>query len=55
MRARMQLMRKGGVVLNFARGGIVDTTAVIAALDAAICMRYVCDFPSNALKDHPRW
>jgi len=52
--ARIQLMRKGGVVLNFARGGIVDTQAVVAALDAGHLHGYVCDFPSNALKDHPK-
>jgi D-3-phosphoglycerate dehydrogenase len=52
--ARIQLMRRGSAVLNFARGGIVDTAAVIAALDAGHLHAYVCDFPSNALKDHPR-
>jgi D-3-phosphoglycerate dehydrogenase / 2-oxoglutarate reductase len=51
---RLALMRQGGVVLNFARSGIVDTTAVLAALDAGRLQGYVCDFPSNALKDHPR-
>ncbi len=52
--ARIQLMRRGSAVLNFARGGIVDTEAVVAALDAGHLHAYVCDFPSNALKDHPR-
>ena len=52
--ARLKLMRKGGVILNFARAPIVDTQAVIAALDAGRLRAYVCDFPSNALKDHPR-
>jgi D-3-phosphoglycerate dehydrogenase / 2-oxoglutarate reductase len=52
--ARIALMRKGGVVLNFARGGIVDAAAVVAALDAGHLHAYVCDFPSNALKDHPK-
>ena len=51
---RMGLMRRGGVVLNFARGAIVDTAAVVAALDAGQLHAYVCDFPNNALKDHPR-
>ncbi len=51
---RVALMRRGGVVLNFARGGIVDTAAVLAALDAGQLHGYVCDFPSNALKDHPK-
>ncbi len=52
--ARIQLMRKGSMVLNFARGGIVDSAATIAALDAGHLHAYVCDFPSNALKDHPK-
>lgn len=51
---RLALMRKGSVVLNFARGPIVDAAATIAALDAGQLHAYVCDFPSNALKDHPR-
>lgn len=51
---RIQLMRRGSVVLNFARGGIVDTPSVIAALDSGQLHGYICDFPSNALKDHPK-
>lgn len=51
---RIALMRRGGVVLNFARGGIVDSSAVLAALDSGQLHGYVCDFPSNALKDHPK-
>ena len=52
--ARLNLMRKGGVILNFARAPIVDDAAVIAALDGAQLGAYVCDFPNNALKDHVR-
>jgi D-3-phosphoglycerate dehydrogenase / 2-oxoglutarate reductase len=51
---RVRLMRKGGVVLNFSRGGIVDIPAVLAALDSGHLHAYICDFPVNALKDHPR-
>jgi D-3-phosphoglycerate dehydrogenase len=51
---RLNLMRKGGVILNFARAPIVDDAAVIASLNAQHLGAYVCDFPSNALKDHPR-
>ncbi|WP_289445346.1 NAD(P)-dependent oxidoreductase, partial [Klebsiella pneumoniae] len=43
-----------GVLLNFSRSGIVDDPAVVAALDAGRLHGYVCDFPSNLLKDHPR-
>jgi D-3-phosphoglycerate dehydrogenase len=51
---RLRLLKKQGVILNFAREGIVDTAAVIEALNANALHAYVCDFPSNALKGHPR-
>jgi D-3-phosphoglycerate dehydrogenase / 2-oxoglutarate reductase len=51
---RLRLMRPGGVILNFARPAIVDDAAVLAALDAGRLHAYVCDFPNNALKDHPK-
>ncbi|HEX4619719.1 MAG TPA: phosphoglycerate dehydrogenase [Steroidobacteraceae bacterium] len=51
---RLALMKPGGTLLNFARAGIVDDAAVIAALDAGRLRGYVCDFPNNALKDHPK-
>jgi D-3-phosphoglycerate dehydrogenase len=47
-------MPPGGVVLNFSRAPIVDDRAVLAALDSGQLQAYVCDFPKNALKDHPR-
>ena len=52
--ARLKLMRKDGVVLNFSRAPIVDDAAVIAALNSGRLHAYVCDFPKNALKDHPK-
>jgi D-3-phosphoglycerate dehydrogenase len=52
--SRIQLMPRGGVVLNFSRAGIVDAAAVLAALDAGHLHGYVCDFPTNATKDHPK-
>jgi len=51
---RLALMKPGGTLLNFARAGIVDDAAVIAALDAGHLRGYVCDFPNNALKQHPK-
>jgi D-3-phosphoglycerate dehydrogenase / 2-oxoglutarate reductase len=51
---RLRLMKKGGVLLNFSRAGIVDDGAVIAALDDGHLHGYVCDFPNNLLKDHPQ-
>jgi D-3-phosphoglycerate dehydrogenase len=52
--ARLRLMRPGGTVVNFSRAGIVDVAAVIGALDAGTLARYVCDFPTNAIKAHPK-
>jgi D-3-phosphoglycerate dehydrogenase / 2-oxoglutarate reductase len=52
--SRLALMRRGGIVLNFARAGIVDDAAALAALDSGQLHAYVCDFPKNGLKDHPR-
>ena len=51
---RIARMKKDAVILNFARGGIVDDAAVVKALDAGKLYAYVCDFPSNLLKNHPR-
>jgi D-3-phosphoglycerate dehydrogenase / 2-oxoglutarate reductase len=51
---RLRVMRPQSVLLNFARHGIVDDQAAVAALDAGHLYAYVCDFPSNLLKDHPR-
>jgi D-3-phosphoglycerate dehydrogenase len=52
--ARLRLMPRRGTVLNFARAAIVDEAAVIAALDRGQLASYVCDFPTRAIKDHPR-
>jgi D-3-phosphoglycerate dehydrogenase len=51
---RLKHMKKGAVLLNFARDGIIDDAAAVAALDAGQLYAYVCDFPSNLLKGHPR-
>ena len=51
---RLRLMRPNSVLLNFARNGIIDDEAAVAALDQGHLYAYVCDFPSNLLKDHPR-
>lgn len=51
---RLKNMKDNVVVLNFARNGIVDDEAMVAALDSGKAYAYVCDFPSNLLKNHPR-
>ena len=52
--ARLRLMRNGGTILNFSRVGIVDVTALVDALDDGQLASYICDFPTNAIKDHPK-
>lgn len=47
---RLAMMKKGGVILNFSRDGIVDDQAVLDSLQADHLHAYVSDFPSNLLK-----
>ncbi len=51
---RLKVMKDNIVILNFARNGIVDDVAMVEALDSGKAYAYVCDFPSNLLKNHPR-
>ena len=51
---RLRLMKKGVIILNFARAGIVDDEAVSAAIKEGRVYAYVCDFPTNLLKNHDR-
>lgn len=51
---RLQLLHKGGVLLNFSREGIVDNDAVLEALAAKKLRAYVCDFPAQKLAGHPQ-
>jgi len=52
---RLKIMKKGCVLLNFARDGIVNEEAVLAGLNDNRLHAYVCDFPSNLLRQHPRF
>ena len=52
--ARLKLMRSGGTILNFSRAQIVSEADVLAALNAKTLHAYVCDFPTNGVKGHPR-
>lgn len=51
---RLGMLRNGGVVINFARGGVVDNEAIIAALDSGSLHNYVCDFPTPELIAHDK-
>jgi D-3-phosphoglycerate dehydrogenase len=50
---RIDLMKHGGVILNFAREGVIDEQAVIEGLDAKKLRAYICDFPTERMKSHP--
>ena len=51
---RLKHMKDNVIILNFARNGIVDDEAVSEAIKAGKIYAYVCDFPSNLLKNHQR-
>lgn len=49
---RLRLTKKGVIILNFARDGIIDKTALLNALDKKQVACYVCDFPCEQLKNN---
>lgn len=51
---RLKIMKDNVTILNFARNGIVDDEAVSVAIKSGKVNAYVCDFPSNLLKQHER-
>lgn len=47
-------IKKGAILVNFSRAGVVDEAAVVEALDSGALHAYVCDFPTAALIKHPK-
>ena len=45
-------MKEGAALLNFSRGEIVDTAALLEALDKGQLRRYVTDFPNAEILGH---
>ena len=52
--AELAMLPAHAVVLNFAREGIVNEAAVVAALDAGKLGGFVSDFPTSATYRHPK-
>ncbi len=51
---RIALMNDGGILVNFARGGVVDDAAAIAALDSGKLHAFITDFPTPEMIAHPK-
>lgn len=47
--AELSAMKQGSVLLNFARGGLVDEKALINALESGHLRHYVTDFPNETV------
>jgi len=51
---RIRTMNDSAVIVNFARGGVVDDAATMAALDSGKLHAFVTDFPTRELIAHPK-
>ncbi len=48
--AALTYTKRGVIILNFSRGGIVDDAAVLAGISGGVVLRYVTDFPTAELR-----
>ncbi|MDX1358513.1 MAG: 3-phosphoglycerate dehydrogenase, partial [Clostridia bacterium] len=49
----VSMMKDGARLLNFSRGGLVESSAISAGLESGRIKRYVTDFPEAELLGHP--
>ncbi|MFY0654204.1 MAG: phosphoglycerate dehydrogenase [Cyclobacteriaceae bacterium] len=49
---KMNIMKPGASILNFARGGLVNKTDLMGALDSGKIRCFVTDFPDDSLLGH---
>ena len=50
----LNLLRKNSILINFSRGGVVNTSDVLSALDDNFLSSFVCDFPEPPLMKHQK-
>ncbi|MCP4414348.1 MAG: 3-phosphoglycerate dehydrogenase [Gammaproteobacteria bacterium] len=50
----LKYMKPEATVMNFARATVVETKAIVAALDAGNLNQYICDFPEPCLIGHEK-
>lgn len=50
----LKMMKKDAILVNYARGPVVDEQAVLEALDAEHLQGYITDFPTPASIGHPK-
>lgn len=50
----LRAVRPGVRILNFSRGELLETEALLAALDSGVVARYITDFPNERLVHHPK-
>jgi len=50
---RIEMMKPGSVLLNFARDAIVEEHAVLAGIASGRIRYYVCDFPMEKMQNNP--